>query len=232
MDENNIITPKHSKIRIVFIEDYQLVRVGIASYLDGTEGIEIVAQSDTAEQGMRYIEQYHPDLVLMDLGLPGMNGIEATRIIKDKFPKINVIILTSHELEESVIAALGAGANAYCLKDIPSKRLVEVIHSVMDGAAWLDPAIAQVALSVFVDNKVPHVAATAEAEHVPLGERERDVLRLLTLGKNNNEIAEELHVSVHTIKSHVSAILQKLSVHDRVQAAVKAVTAGLVTLDS
>jgi DNA-binding NarL/FixJ family response regulator len=131
-----------------------------------------------------------------------------------------------------VIAALGAGANAYCLKDIPSKRLVEVIHSVMDGAAWLDPAIAQVALSVFVDNKVPQVAATAEPEHVPLGERERDVLRLLTLGKNNNEIAEELHVSVHTIKSHVSAILQKLAVHDRVQAAVKAITAGLVTLDN
>lgn len=216
-------------IHIVFIEDYQLVRVGIASYLETIDDIKVVAQADTAEEGLLQIDRLKPDIVLMDLGLPRLNGVEATQIIKQKYPDIKVIILTSHENKESVIAALGAGANAYCLKDILSEKLVEVIRSVMEGAAWLDPSIAEIALSVFSS-----VSTTRESdrENISLGEREREVLRLLTLGKNNNEIAAELFVSVHTVKSQVSTILQKLAVSDRVQAAVKAVTTGLVSIDT
>ncbi|MBY0449057.1 MAG: response regulator transcription factor [Cyanobacteria bacterium] len=222
--------PSPSRIKIVYVEDYQLVRVGIAAYLNSLSDIEVVAQADSAEAGLIHVDYFKPDIVLMDLGLPKMNGIEATRLIKNKHPDIKVIILTSHQTEESVIAALGAGANAYCLKDITTERLVEVIHSVMDGAAWLDPTIAQIALSIYADQNITSRYGNNK-ENFSLGEREHEVLRLLTLGNNNNEIAAQLFVSVHTVKSQVSTILQKLSVHDRVQAAVKAVTCGLVSLE-
>ena len=220
----NIPAPK---INIVFIEDYQLIRSAVSSYINTIEDLDIVAQAENAEDGLKLVEQHKPDIVLMDLGLPKMNGIEATRMIKAQNPDIKVVILTSQESDESVIAALGAGANAYCLKNIPTDKLVEVIRNVMDGAGWLDPKIASVALSVF--SKVEHKPESTE--NISLGEREREVLRLLTLGKNNNEIADALYVSVHTVKSQVSTLLQKLSVTDRVQAAVKAVTQGLVSLD-
>lgn len=221
-------------IRIVFIEDYQLIRLGITTVLESMPDISVVAQVETAEEGLEEVARHSPDIVLMDLGLPRMNGVEATRILKKSHPDVKVIILTSHETEDSVIAALGAGANAYCLKGIAPDRLVEVIHSVMDGAAWIDPMIANIALSVFSEassSLSKEIKNTENAEQISLGEREREVLRLLTLGKNNNEIAAELFISVHTVKSQVSTILHKLSVNDRVQAAVKAITTGLVTLE-
>lgn len=225
------MTEKKNPIRVILVEDYHLIRVGVASYLNAVEDMEVVAQADTGEQGIHYVKKYSPDVILMDLGLPGINGIEATREIKKIAPEAKIIVLTSHDNEDSVIAALGAGANAYCLKDIPSERLVEVIRTVMEGAAWLDPAIAAVALSIFTENRQPQRPTTETDEEISLGAREREVLRLLTLGKNNNEIAEELFVSVHTVKSQVSTILQKLQVNDRVQAAVKAVTSNLVQLN-
>jgi DNA-binding NarL/FixJ family response regulator len=216
-------------ISIVFVEDYQLIRSAVTSYVNTLDDIKILAEADNAEDGIRLVEEHKPDVVLMDLGLPKMNGIEATRFLKSQNPDVKVVILTSQETDDSVIAALGAGANAYCLKSIPTDKLIEVIRNVMDGAAWLDPKIASVALSVF--SRVEPSKQESEASDISLGEREREVLRLLTLGKNNNEIAEELYVSVHTVKSQVSTLLQKLSVNDRVQAAVKAVTQGLVSLD-
>ncbi|MGE0200515.1 MAG: response regulator [Candidatus Melainabacteria bacterium] len=222
-------TVQQATIQVVFIEDYQLVRVGIASYLDRIEDIKVVGQAETAEEGLKQIEQYKPQVVLMDLGLPGMNGIEATKIIKRNYPDVRVIVLTSHENEESVISALGAGAHAYCLKDISSERLVEVIRVVNDGGAWLDPTIARVALSVFTQGGVKKPLDANQ--DFSLGDRELQVLTMLTQGMNNNEIAEKLFISVHTVKSQVSTILQKLAVNDRVQAAVKAVTTGLVSLE-
>jgi two-component system, NarL family, response regulator LiaR len=218
-----------SLVRIVFVDDYHWIRVGIAAYLENEPNIRIVAEADTAEDGIKQINLHKPDLVIMDVTLPGMNGIDATRQAKKIFPDLKVVMLTSHEDEETVIASLGAGANAYCLKDIPPKRLVEVIHSVMDGAAWLDPMIANVALSVFSET-LPS-KPTAEVQKISLGEREREVLRLLASGKNNNEIADQLYVSVHTVKTQVSTILQKLMVNDRVQAAVKAITTGIIKLE-
>jgi two-component system, NarL family, response regulator LiaR len=215
--------------KIVFVDDYHWIRVGIAAYLENEDDIHIVAEADTAEEGIKKINQHKPDLVIMDVTLPGMNGIDATRHIKKTFPDMKVVMLTSHEDEETVIASLGAGANAYCLKDISPKRLVEVIHSVMDGAAWLDPVIATVALAVFSET-LPS-KPTEEAQKISLGEREREVLRLLATGKNNNEIADQLYVSVHTVKTQVSTILQKLMVNDRVQAAVKAITTGIIKLE-
>ena len=166
----------------------------------------------------------------MDLGLPGMNGIEATGRIKQENSDMKVIILTSHERDEEVLAALGSGANAYCLKDIEPNALVNVIKEVAKGACWLDPVIAKVALKLFPKPENIRVSSSNQLSdgRGQLTERELEVLRLLVKGKSNTEIAKDLIVSVHTAKAHVCSILQKLCVDDRVQAAVKAVKENIV----
>ena len=166
----------------------------------------------------------------MDLGLAGMNGIEATLKIKEMNKDIKVIALTSHDREEEVIAALSSGAMAYCLKDIDPTKLADVIRDVVEGVCWLDPVIARKVLDAFPKQETLGILKdkTSEEGRVPLTEREFEVLKHLVEGKSNTEIAKELIVSVHTAKAHVCSILQKMCVNDRVQAAVKAVKEGLV----
>ena len=216
-------------ITLVVVDDYKLARVGLNAVLTEDVGIRVVGEAEDGETSITLVESLQPDVVLMDLGLPGMSGIEATQILKSRFEDVKVIILTSHEREEEVIASLGAGANAYCLKDITSERLIEVIKSVYDGAAWLDPAVASVAMKVFtLPPAQPNAAASEWEEGIHLTEREMEVLKLLVDGKSNTEIAEDLIISFHTAKAHVCSILAKLCVNDRVQAAVKAVKAGII----
>ncbi|WP_303675265.1 response regulator [Vampirovibrio chlorellavorus] len=218
-----------SVIRLVLVEDYKLVRIGLRSVLNEDPRIEVVGEAETGEQGIEMIKSLKPDLVVLDLGLPGMDGIEVTKAIKNFDENIKVVILTSHEVEDEVLAALSAGANAYCLKEITSNRLIEVVKSVFEGAAWLDPAIAGMALEMFSSSSIrPKGNGQAARADLQLTERENQVLTLLVEGKSNSEIADCLSVSVHTAKAHVCSILQKLSVHDRVQAAVKAVKENLV----
>jgi len=220
---------ENAVIRLVLVEDYKLVRIGLRSVLNEDPRIEVVGEAETGEQGIELIRNLRPDLVILDLGLPGIDGIEVTKMIKEFDDRIKIVILTSHEVEEEVLAALSAGANAYCLKEITSSRLIEVVKSVYEGAAWLDPAIAGMALEMFSGNGMKSKATSAGARSdLQLTERENQVLTLLVEGKSNSEIADALSVSVHTAKAHVCSILQKLSVHDRVQAAVKAVKENLV----
>lgn len=217
-------------IRLVLVEDYKLVRIGLRSVLNEDPRINVVGEAETGEHGIELVKQLKPDLVILDLGLPGMDGIEVTKVIKQLDEEIKVVILTSHEVEDEVLAALSAGANAYCLKEITSSRLIEVVKSVYEGAAWLDPAIAGMALEMFSSSggfRSRGASASARSD-LQLTERESQVLSLLVEGKSNSEIADALSVSVHTAKAHVCSILQKLSVHDRVQAAVKAVKENLV----
>jgi DNA-binding NarL/FixJ family response regulator len=225
-----VTSPESKPLRVVIVEDYKLVRVGLLSVLNNDPDIDVVGEAENGEEGVELIKRLRPNLVLMDLGLPGMDGVEATKQVKAFDAEIKVVVLTSHENEEEVLAALGSGANAYCLKDIPSSRLVEVIKSVHEGAAWLDPTIAAVALNVFSHSGPTFKPqnSTPGKEGSLLSEREREVLRLLVSGKSNAEIAEQLYISVHTVKVQVSNILQKLAVNDRVQAAVKAIKEGIV----
>lgn len=220
----------NSTIKVVIIEDYKLTRVGLRSALNEYEHINVVAEAEDAEAGMELIDKLHPHVVLMDLGLPGMNGLEATIKMKEKYPDIKVIILTSHERGEEVISALGAGANAYCLKDITPETLSEVIKNVALGACWVDPAVSSYALKYFPKPENVTLLHSTEVQDArsQLTERELEVLKHLVKGKSNTEIAKELIVSVHTAKAHVCSILQKMCVNDRVQAAVKAVKEGLV----
>ncbi len=231
-----------SVIQLMMIEDYKLTRVGLCSYLNEDPELQVISEAESAEEAFACLQKVGspsslPHVILMDLGLPGINGIEATEWVRARFPQIKIIILTSHEREEEVYAALGAGANAYCLKDIDPARLAEVIKSVADGAAWLDPGVAMMALKLFpkpsqnatdkTDASIQTLSnQTLASAH--LTDREQEVLKLLVQGKSNTEIAKELAVSVHTAKAHVCSILQKLYVNDRVQAAVKAVQSGLV----
>jgi NarL family two-component system response regulator LiaR len=220
---------EQSTIRVLLIEDYTLIRLGLQSVLNADPRIQVVGDAENGETGLVLIKQLRPDVVVLDLGLPGMNGIEVAREIKAWDPGTKIIILTSHEAEEEVLAGLSAGANAYCLKEVSSERLIEIIVSVQEGAAWLDPMIASVAMDLFSTGqykKKDHAPEGGEA--FGLTDRECQVLSLLVDGRSNMEIAAELNVSVHTSKAHVGNILQKLSVNDRVQAAVKAFTERLV----
>ena len=178
----------------------------------------------------KVVSELKPDVVLMDLGLAGLNGIEATQKIIESSPNTSVIALTSHDREEEVMATLGAGAKGYCLKDIDPATLAGVIKNVAKGACWLDPGIAKWALNQFPRPKDPSLMAqgTFTDSRAQLTERELEVLKLLVAGKSNTEIANELIVSVHTAKAHVCSILQKLCVDDRVQAAVKAIKENII----
>lgn len=217
-------------INVVIVEDYKLTRVGLRSTLNEFENIQVIGEAEDAVSGLEVIKNKKPAVVLMDLGLPEMNGIEATQKVKEISPETKVIILTSHDREEEVLAALGSGASAYCLKDIDPNTLASVIRNVAKGACWLDSAVAQVALNLFPKPENITLQGNGEISdaRAQLTEREFEVLRLLVKGKSNTEIAKELIVSVHTAKAHVCSILQKLCVDDRVQAAVKAIKENII----
>ena len=218
------------EVRVVIVEDYKLTRIGLRSTLNEFENVTVIGEADDAVSGLEIIQREKPDVVLMDLGLPGMNGLEATMKVKEVSPDTNVVILTSHERGEEVVAALGAGACSYCVKDIDPNVLSQVITSAAKGACWIDATVAKVALNLFPKpeniSNLPKMDVTdARAQ---LTDRELEVLRHLVQGKSNTEIAKELIVSVHTAKAHVCSILQKLCVDDRVQAAVKAIKENII----
>lgn len=222
--------PQTKTISVVIIEYFKLTRVGLRCALNANPDIEVVGECEDAFEGLETIKKTNPDVVLMDLGLPKMNGIEATIKVKEFNPKIKVIALTSHDREEEVLAALSSGATAYCLKDIDPTKLADVVRDVAKGVCWLDPEVAQMALNSFPKVESTRILSNSMSQEgrVPLTEREYEVLKHLVMGKSNTEIAKELIVSVHTAKAHVCSILQKMCVSDRVQAAVKAVKEGLV----
>lgn len=223
-------------IKVLIVEDYKLTRVGLKCALDACEHLDVVCESETAEDALKFLRTNRVDVVIMDLGLPDMNGLEATVKINEMIKSgeiennAKVIILTSHDREEEVIAALGAGATGYCMKDIDPSTLADVIIQVNNGALWLDSNVTKAALKLFPKPENTQLSFKQEShdEKGHLTEREHEVLKLLVKGKSNTEIASELIVSVHTAKAHVCSILQKLCVDDRVQAAVKAIKEGLV----
>ena len=220
------------QIKILLVEDQKLMRIGIKSLFCDYPEMEIIAEASNGKEAIEKSKLNKPDVVLMDLGLPGINGLEATAKVKTISPNTKVIILTSHDREEEVVASLGSGASGYCLKDIDPITLSGVIKNVAKGACWIDSNVAHLALKFFPkpeNTEIMPSAHTMEAK-TRLTERENEVLKLLVQGKSNTQIAQELIVSVHTAKAHVCSILQKLCVDDRVQAAVKAIKEGIVSV--
>ena len=215
-----------TKNNILIVEDHELTRFGLKTAFEGCDYVADIYEAESEEKGIDIVNGNEINLIIMDLGLPGMDGIQATQKIKSLNKDIKIVVLTSHNDEQEVLNSLKAGANAYCSKEINPKRLTQVVQSVLDGAAWFDPSISHIVLEAATKG---HEKETAKPEKdYGLTSRETQILKLITEGYSNIEIAKELFVSINTTKAHVASILQKLEVDDRLQAALKALKEKLV----
>lgn len=210
-------------ITVMIVDDHEMVRQGAAGYLAAQREITVVAEAESGEEAVRLALEQVPDVVLMDLVMPGMDGIEATRRVKDASPRTQIIVLTSYHQDEHIFPALRAGAISYLLKDVKATDLVEAIHRAARGEATLHPRIAARLIKEFRGGD-----PDPENPFTVLTDREMEVLKLIARGRPNIEIAEELVISVGTVKGHVSNILSKLHLADRTQAAVFAWQEGIV----
>ena len=211
-------------IRVLIADDHAVVRQGLRTFLEVQDDIEVVGEASDGEEALSMVEAVSPDVVVMDLLMPRLSGIEATQRIRELRPATKVIVLTSFLDDEKVFAAVRAGAAGYLLKDVRPQELGEAIRTVSRGEALLHPAAAAKLMHEFAHEDRPSAAQT-------LTKRELEVLRLIARGRANKEIALELGVAEKTAKTHVSNILQKLNLADRTQAALYAVREKLVELD-
>ncbi len=216
-------------MKILLVEDYQHTRKTTAYGLKtNIKDVEIY-ESDNGLAALNFVKSGNiPDVILMDISMPVMNGIDAARQIKEIVPDIKIIMLTSFNEEKQVFAAFHSGANAYCLKNIKPQELVNVINSVINGAIWIDSSIASYILQLFHSETAVNAIKEQEHNDFDLTAREMDILKLVAAGKSNKEIADELILSIHTVKNHLKNILQKLCVEDRTQAAILAIKENLV----
>ncbi len=222
-------------IRVLLVEDHTMIRMGTALVIEKTDGIELVAQAENGLQGVQAAKEFLPDVILMDIGLPVMDGIEATRQIKELNLNSKILIFTSRENDDDVFAALAAGADGYIMKGATPEQLTSAIVAVNEGTAWLDPAIARLVLSSVQrqnqkeeENSMSQPNFKTGKNSFGLTDREMEVLALIVDGLSNPEIAQKLFITRATAKAHVHSILQKLYVDDRTQAAVTAMREGLV----
>jgi two-component system, NarL family, response regulator LiaR len=245
-----------SKISVVLIEDHDLSRIGLCAALKQYEDIDMIGSAANGNDGLNKTKTHHPDVALVDIGLPDIDGIEVTQRLK-KYQaenpdfKTKILMLTMHDSEDSVLAAFAAGADSYSLKDVSMDNLVQAIRNTHEGNAWIDPAIARIVLkqaqSTTVtsspvnasvsptkeNNDTQAISAVAEEyqqliETYPLTDRELEVLELIVAGCSNSDISKKLYITIGTVKTHVCHILNKLCADDRTQAAVRALRAGLV----
>jgi DNA-binding NarL/FixJ family response regulator len=212
-----------TRIRVLIVDDQPLMRAGFKSVLEASREIEVVGEAGTGEQALEHARRLDPDVVLMDVRMPGMDGIEATRLM----PRQKVLILTTFGLDEYIVDALRAGASGFLLKDAPVDELLAAVRAVAAGDAQLSPAVTRRLLDQ-VARRLPAAVAREDDALADLTAREQEVLRLIATGLSNAEIAEALVVSEPTVKTHVSKVLQKLGLRDRVQAVIYAYENGLV----
>lgn len=241
-----------SKVSVVLIEDHDLSRIGLCAALKQYEDVEVIDNAANGNDGLQKVKTHQPDVALVDIGLPDIDGIEVTQKLKQyqgSNPdfKTKVLMLTMHSSEDSVMAAFAAGADSYSLKDVSMDNLVQAIRNTHEGNAWIDPAIARIVLKQVQANKTvansasissvtddtQAITAVAEEyqqliETYPLTDRELEVLELIVAGCSNADISAKLYITVGTVKTHVCHILNKLCADDRTQAAVRALRAGLV----
>jgi DNA-binding NarL/FixJ family response regulator len=213
-----------SPLRVVIADDQPMMRAGFKAVLEATGSIEVVAEAATGEEAVAAAEAHRPDVVLMDIRMPGMDGIEATR----RLPRQRVLILTTFGLDEYIIEALRAGASGFLLKDAPTREVVEAVRAVAAGDAVLAPAVTRQLLDQ-VGRRLPAAVSRTPDGLGELTDREQEVLRMLGVGMSNAEIATALVVSEPTVKTHVSNLLGKLGLRDRVQAVIYAYESGLIT---
>lgn len=204
---------------VFLVEDHAFTRDGLRVAIEREPGLHVIGEARSGEEALEALLEVVAEVVVLDIGLPGIDGIEACRRLKQQQPNLRVVMLTAHQLETQVLAALASGADAYCLKSTDPAGLIVAINAAVLGSAYLDPQIAHVVLDRI---NLPSTEGSV------LSPRELDVLRLIAEGLSNKEIADKLEISLSTVKTHIEDILQRLKVSDRTQAAVKVVRQGLL----
>lgn len=210
-------------MKILLCDDQAVIRDGLEMLLNLEKDFQVIASAQDGAEAIDLATKHKPDLILMDLKMPMVNGIEATREIRKKLPSAKILVLTTYDDDEWVFDAIRAGASGYLLKDTSRQKIIEAIRGTMDGKSFLDPAVAGKLMNQVASNQTQPSSILKDK----LTERELDVLRLLAKGMPNTDIAGQLHLSEGTVRNHVSAILEKLNVSDRTQAAVIAIQHGL-----
>lgn len=203
-------------IRILIVDDHPPMRMGLVALIKSQPGMDVIAEASDGEEAIKVYDDVLPDVVLMDLRMPGMGGVEAILAIRKKHPEARVIVLSTYDLDEDIHRAIQSGAQSYLLKDMPSEEIASTIHAVYAGDAMLPRQVAE--------------RLTMRSQREQLTERERDVLESLIKGRSNKEIASSLYISEETVKSHLKMLFGKLRVHDRTGAAVEAIRHGIVHL--
>ncbi|MEC3650029.1 two-component system response regulator DegU [Bacillus subtilis] len=227
-----------TKVNIVIIDDHQLFREGVKRILDFEPTFEVVAEGDDGDEAARIVEHYHPDVVIMDINMPNVNGVEATKQLVELYPESKVIILSIHDDENYVTHALKTGARGYLLKEMDADTLIEAVKVVAEGGSYLHPKVTHNLVNEFRRLATSGVSAHPQHEVYPeirrplhiLTRWECEVLQMLADGKSNRGIGESLFISEKTVKNHVSNILQKMNVNDRTQAVVVAIKNGWVEM--
>lgn len=219
-------------INVLLVEDHELYRMGLAMLLGNAEDINLIAEAADGIDGIKKAREYTPDVILMDIGLPNIDGIEATQRIKEFSPNVKVLIFTSRDSEDDVFAAFKAGADGYIMKGATPEQTISAIKSVYEGVGWIDPTIAKMVFSNLQKPAANNISAPEIQKNsnntYGLTERELDVLELMVEGLSNPQIADKLVITRATAKAHVHSILQKLCVSSRTQATVTAMKEGLV----
>ncbi|MCL4868982.1 MAG: response regulator transcription factor [Anaerolineae bacterium] len=218
-------------IRVLLVDDQALFREGLSTLLSVQADIEVIGEASNGEEALTQATALNPDVILMDLRMPVLDGAAATRRLRATHPQIKIIVLTTFDDDEHIFEALRAGAVGYLLKDVPSPKLVEAIHTANRGESFLHPSVATRLVAEFNRLAETHPTPPAAAHPPlpePLSERELEILRHLALGASNREIANTLYITEGTVKNHVTNILGKLGVRDRTQAALKARELGLL----
>lgn len=216
---------RHDGLRVVIVDDHDLFRTGLRNLLE-EQGIQVLAEAASGEEALRLVRELTPEVVVMDLNMPGMNGVEATRHIASIAPLTRVVVLTISDQDGDVMDAILAGACGYLLKDSSIQELIRGIEAAAVGESLISPHIASKVLQrLRASSTQPEIERAIRTE---LSDREIDVLKLIANGKDNAQIAAELHISPKTVKNHISNILMKLQIDNRIQAAVYAVRSGIV----
>ncbi len=216
------------KIRILVVDDHTLVREGFARMLELSPELQVLGQAASAKDALEMVKTLQPDIVLMDINMPGMNGIEATRILKNEYPDVEVIILSMYDEEQYVLESVKAGATGYVLKEISPEDLLRAVKTVHNGGSMIQPSLARKVLKEFAHLARESPAPGRATLLRELSEREVEVLQYVADGKSNREIADTLTISEKTVKAHLRSIFRKLEVSDRAQAVAYAMRKGLV----
>jgi DNA-binding NarL/FixJ family response regulator len=214
-------------VRLMLVDDQRLMREGLRTLLELEGGFEVVAEAGDGSTALEAYARTQPDVVLMDVRMPGMDGVEATRRLRQRWPEARIIILTTFSEDAYVFEGLRVGALGYLLKDVSGQQLAEAVRTVAAGGALIDPTVARRVLEEFA-RSVPLARVPSAGLDEPLSGRELDVLRLLAGGLSNREIGRELHLTEGTVKNYVTGVLQKLGARDRTQAALRGRELGLL----